>query len=79
MSGNKQPKIRPSSRPKNLGDLFYTDHKDWRRYRNKIDRKHVDFLIYNQTTFEPVLEIELDDSSHNNLKANQRQIQRQRL
>ena len=33
-------------------------------YRNKIDRKHLDFLLCHPVTLKPVLGIELDDSSH---------------
>jgi very-short-patch-repair endonuclease len=51
-----------------LGDLFYVtvrgDESQFRTYRNKIDRKHVDFLICNRQTLEPVVGIELDDKSH---------------
>ena len=56
----------------NLGDLFYVKHQKWGRYRAKIDRKHVDFLICHPKTYKPVLAIELDDSSHNNAKAKAR-------
>ncbi|HRW50892.1 MAG TPA: DUF2726 domain-containing protein [Caldilinea sp.] len=50
-----------------LGDLFYAkikDSSDWRRYTNKIDRKHVDFLLCDGQTMRPLAGIELDDSSH---------------
>lgn len=53
----------------NLGDLFYVEHSQWRRYRSKIDRRHVDYLICNPKTLEPILGIELDDNSHNNTKS----------
>lgn len=56
----------------NLGDLFYVQHKQWQLYRAKIDRKHVDFLICHPKTYQPVLGIELDDSSHNSTKAKAR-------
>jgi len=32
---------------------------------NRIDRKHVDFLICDARTMQPLLGIELDDASHN--------------
>jgi len=32
--------------------------------RNRIDRKHVDFVICRADTMDPVLAIELDDKSH---------------
>lgn len=52
------PKVR-------LADLFFValPHQS-QSYRNKIDRKHVDFLLCNPQTLKPLLGIELDDSSH---------------
>ena len=50
-----------------LGDVFYVKKEDPSRYRiytNKIDRKHVDFLLCDSTTLQPLVGIELDDSSH---------------
>ena len=50
-----------------LGDLFYVKASDpgkFRIYTNKIDRKHVDFLLCDPTTAKPLLGIELDDKSH---------------
>ncbi|MCO5206222.1 MAG: DUF2726 domain-containing protein [Anaerolineae bacterium] len=50
-----------------LGDLFYPQTKDrslWQKYRNKVDRKHVDFLLVDKVTLRPLSGIELDDSSH---------------
>jgi predicted RNA-binding Zn-ribbon protein involved in translation (DUF1610 family) len=50
-----------------LGDLFCVksdDSSKFRTYRNKIDRKHVDFLLCNLKTARPLLGIELDDKSH---------------
>lgn len=51
-----------------LGDLFYPktgDRGENLRYRNKIDRKHVDFLLCDPQTMHPLMGIELDDASHN--------------
>ena len=50
----------------NLGDIFFVSgsHKKY-LHRNKIDRKHVDFLLCDLATLKPVLGIELDDASHN--------------
>jgi very-short-patch-repair endonuclease len=31
---------------------------------NRIDRRHVDFVLCHQRTFKPMVAIELDDSSH---------------
>ncbi len=50
-----------------LGDLFYVKSSDPSQYRtstNKIDRKHVDFLLCDPKTVRPLLGIELDDKSH---------------
>jgi hypothetical protein len=50
-----------------LGDLFYAksgDPSKYRIYTNKIDRKHVDFLLCDPKTVQPILGIELDDKSH---------------
>lgn len=51
----------------NLNDLFFAQTGDPRRNRaasNRIDRKHVDFLLCDSTTLRPLLGIELDDRSH---------------
>lgn len=48
-------------------DLFYVKRDDPSRYRiytNKIDRKHVDFLLCDPATMRPLVGIELDDKSH---------------
>lgn len=50
-----------------LGDVFWVKKNDPSRYRiytNKIDRKHVDFLICHSVTMQPIIGIELDDKSH---------------
>lgn len=50
-----------------LGDLFYAQTGDFgqnQAYRNKIDRKHVDFLLCDPQTVRPILGVELDDKSH---------------
>lgn len=50
-----------------LGDLFYVKRDDASRYRiytNKIDRKHVDFLLCDMKTMQPLVGVELDDKSH---------------
>jgi hypothetical protein len=33
-------------------------------FRNKVDRKSVDFVLFERSAISPVLAIELDDSSH---------------
>jgi predicted RNA-binding Zn-ribbon protein involved in translation (DUF1610 family) len=50
-----------------LRDLFYaktSDNSKYRTYTNKIDRKHVDFLLCDPTAVRPIVGIELDDKSH---------------
>ena len=36
----------------------------WLSWQNKIDRKHVDFVLCDPNTFQPLVAIELDDASH---------------
>ncbi len=50
-----------------LNDIFYAATNDPGEYRvatNKIDRKHVDFLLCQPSTMTPLVGIELDDKSH---------------
>jgi ssDNA-binding Zn-finger/Zn-ribbon topoisomerase 1 len=49
-----------------LGDIVYisTRNDHFQAYRNKIDRKHIDFLICDAKTIKPRFAIELDDASH---------------
>ena len=50
-----------------LGDLFYAKASDPSQYRtltNRIDRKHVDFLVCDPKTVKPLVGVELDDKSH---------------
>ena len=50
-----------------LSDLFYARSSDTSKYRiytNKIDRKHVDFLLCDTKTVRPIVGIEFDDKSH---------------
>lgn len=54
------PKVR-------LSDLFCVKHSDpgrFRIYTNKIDRKHMDFVLCDPVTMRPFLALELDDRSH---------------
>lgn len=49
----------------NLADVFFVVRPNENHgYRNKIDRKHVDFLLCDPATMKPFCGIELDDSSH---------------
>ena len=43
-------------------------------YHNKIDRKHVDFLLYDLETRKPLMGIELDDKSHSRSDRVQRDV-----
>ena len=36
----------------------------YQTYHNKVDRKSVDFVLFDRNAMSPVLAIELDDSSH---------------
>lgn len=48
-----------------LAEIFYVTHPEINLpARNRIDRKHVDFLICDPRTLSPQFGIELDDSSH---------------
>lgn len=61
----------------NLGDLFFASTGDFsqnRVYRNKIDRKHVDFLLCDPQTVKPILGIELDDKSHQQKERQERDV-----
>ncbi|MBN2706596.1 MAG: DUF2726 domain-containing protein [Deltaproteobacteria bacterium] len=52
----------------NLGDLFFASCSNFgerQSYANKINRKHVDFLLVDRITASPLIGIELDDRSHN--------------
>jgi predicted RNA-binding Zn-ribbon protein involved in translation (DUF1610 family) len=58
-----------------LGDLFWVKSSEPSEYRsltNKIDRKHVDFLLCDPKTVRPLAGIELDDKSHHREARQQR-------
>jgi hypothetical protein len=60
-----------------LSDLFYvksSDASDWRIYTNKIDRKHVDFVLCEPQTMKPLAGVELDDKSHDRADRKQRDV-----
>lgn len=49
----------------NLGDLFFVVGGEAEQsHRNRIDRKHVDFVLVDLDAYRPVIAIELDDISH---------------
>ncbi len=58
----------------NLSDLLFvkTRKEEYYKYRNKIDRKSVDFVLAEKENLKPLLAIELDDSSHNYGKRKER-------
>jgi very-short-patch-repair endonuclease len=48
-----------------LADIvFVASDQDRQAYRNRINSKHIDFLLCDTTRQRPLLVIELDDSSH---------------
>ena len=50
-----------------LAELFYAKSSDpsiFRTATNRIDRKHIDFLLCDPETMKPLMGIELDDRSH---------------
>ena len=50
-----------------LKDLFFAQTGDYgqnRSWMNRIDRKHVDFLLCDPRTMRPLMGVELDDASH---------------
>ncbi|QDU25856.1 Topoisomerase DNA binding C4 zinc finger [Anatilimnocola aggregata] len=48
-----------------IADIFFVVRPNENQsYRNKIDRKHVDFLLCDPMTMKPRCGVELDDSSH---------------
>lgn len=50
-----------------LQDIFFVTAKDRSQhmsYLNKINRKHVDFIICDKMTMRPLCGVELDDTSH---------------
>jgi len=60
-----------------LKDFFYVGKgvgKDYMKYLNKINRKHVDFLLCEPNTMKPLCGIELDDISHTSKKTYERDL-----
>lgn len=53
----------------NLADIFFVlSANENQSYRNKINRKHVDFLLCDPVTMTPQCGVELDDASHDRQK-----------
>jgi predicted RNA-binding Zn-ribbon protein involved in translation (DUF1610 family) len=60
------PKVR-------LGDLlFTTDKQNFWKHTNRVNQKHVDFVVCSRETLKPLVVIELDDSSHQRAAARER-------
>jgi len=57
-----------------LSDIFFVKGPEKTGYFNKISRKHVDFLLCEKETMKPVMGIELDDSSHQRKKRQERDV-----
>lgn len=60
-----------------LGDIFFvtkTYNESKMAHHNKINRKHIDFLICDCKRMNPILGIELDDNSHNKSNRIERDI-----
>lgn len=48
-----------------LDDIFFVARPNENiAYRNRIDRKHVDFLLCDPANMKPICAVELDDASH---------------
>jgi len=57
----------------NLADLFFVARPNENAgYRNRIDRKHVDFLMCDPTSMRPLVGVELDDRSHESTRRQER-------
>ncbi len=54
------PKVR-------LSDVLFVKKgsDDYVKFRNKINQRHLDFLLCDSKTLRPAIGLELDDSSHN--------------
>lgn len=53
--------------------------KAWQTARNRIDRKHVDYVLCNAENLSPFCAIELDDSSHKRQSRRERDAQVDRI
>jgi hypothetical protein len=62
--------IFPKVRLLDLCDV--TDRRANQAAMNRIDRKHVDFLLCDPVTFRPIKAIELDDSTHDRRRRSDR-------
>ena len=57
-----------------LADIFFIvrPHENHRSYFPRISQKHLDFLVCDTKSMQPVFGVELDDSSHNSYKQKKR-------
>ncbi len=53
-------------------EVTSTNGRERQRLFRRIAAKHIDFLLTDPETFEPVLALELDDSSHDRIERRQR-------
>lgn len=47
-----------------LVEVTTSDRSEWQKYFNKINKKHIDFVLAKPENLQIVLLIELDDNSH---------------
>ncbi|MCI8554062.1 MAG: DUF2726 domain-containing protein [Clostridiales bacterium] len=55
-----------------IGVCAGLEKADYRRFFSKIQAKHVDFILSDPDTLEPVLLIEVDDSTHDTVSRQER-------
>lgn len=48
-----------------LVEVTSKDRSEWQKYFNKINKKHIDFVLAKPENLQIILLIELDDNSHN--------------
>ncbi|MCK9445273.1 DUF2726 domain-containing protein [bacterium] len=50
-----------------ISDIVYVsaNRRDYYKYRSKIDKKRIDFVLFSKDALTPGIAIELDDNSHN--------------
>lgn len=48
-----------------LVEVTAKDRSEWQKYFNKVNKKHIDFVLAKPENLQIVLLIELDDNSHN--------------
>lgn len=48
-----------------LVEVTAKDRSEWQKYFNKVNKKHIDFVLAKPENLQIILLIELDDNSHN--------------